>query len=229
MLNDNVLTNKKMSFRNLFLTILLLSQLTGCTTMSPIDYSGFRAHQPASILVLPPINDAVDVEAPYIHLSTISIPLAEQGYYVFPVAVVDAFMKDNGLPTPIEMHQVPLDKLQDVFGADAVLYIHIHEFGQEYQLLSSNTLVKASARLVDTATGTTIWTGNANAIEQSGDGGGGILGAVIAAAVEQVIDSSTYRIRDVSRSANTRMIRNQHSGFLLGPRHPEFEQDDRGR
>lgn len=40
---------------------------------------------PRSILVLPPMNSSVDVNAPYSYLSTISTPLAEKGYYVFPV------------------------------------------------------------------------------------------------------------------------------------------------
>jgi len=35
---------------------------------------------------------------------------------VFPVAVVDQFMKDNGLPTANEMQQAPLAKVAEITG-----------------------------------------------------------------------------------------------------------------
>ena len=69
----------------------------GCAT-TPYDYAPYRQHMPRSILVLPPLNESVEVNAPYSYLSTVTRPLAECGYYVFPVAVIDAFLKDNGLP-----------------------------------------------------------------------------------------------------------------------------------
>jgi hypothetical protein len=37
--------------------------------------------------------------------------LAEKGYYVLPVAVIDQFLKENGLPTPAEMNGIPLEKI----------------------------------------------------------------------------------------------------------------------
>ena len=85
--------------------------LTGCqATHIRYDYSALENSRPRSILVIPPVNNSVEVNAPYIFLSTISRPLAEKGYYVFPVAVIDRFLKENGLPTPIEMNGIPLDK-----------------------------------------------------------------------------------------------------------------------
>lgn len=89
---------------------LLLITIAGCVTTPPFDYSLFRSHRPRSILVLPPLNQTTDVNAPYSYLSTITRPLAECGYYVYPVAVVDAYMKENGLPSAEEMHGVALKK-----------------------------------------------------------------------------------------------------------------------
>ena len=124
--------------------------LTGCAaTNTPYDYSALENSRPRSILVMPPVNNSVEVYAPYIFLSTISRPLAEKGYYVFPVAVIDRFLKENGLPTPVEMNSVPLDKIAEHIGADAVLYVSIKEWGQKYQLVSSSTIVDSTLRLVD--------------------------------------------------------------------------------
>src|SRR5689334_11689297 len=97
--------------------------LAGCQTVTPYDYTNFRAHPPRSILVLPPLNESTAIEGTYGYLTTVTRPVAERGYYVFPVAVVDQFMKDNGLPTANEMQQAPLAKVAEITGADAVLFL----------------------------------------------------------------------------------------------------------
>jgi hypothetical protein len=199
----------------------------GCSAESK-DYSLFRQHRPRSILVLPPLNETVEVNAPYSYLSTISQPLGECGYYVFPVAVVDAFMKDNGLPTPGEMHGVSLTKLREVFGADAVLYVTIEEYGQKYQVLSSTTVVEARARLVDTETSSTLWEGQAIGREASG-GSGNLIADMIVAAIEQAVESTGDEAHDLSRRANFAMIFDEKAGFLRGPYSPSEGSDQRGR
>lgn len=208
------------------LSISPLAFAAACATMQPYDYSAYRAHMPRSILVLPPLNESVDVNASYVWLSTITMPVAERGYYVFPVAVVDAFMKDNGLPNPEEMHAVPLQKLREVFGADAVLYVAIEDWGQKYVVLSSNTVVRARARLVDTATGTEIWQGRADFTEGSSGGSNDIVTMLISAAIEQIIDSTTDAAHGVARQANYQMVYDQRAGFLPGPRSPTKEAGD---
>ena len=87
----------------LFIFWILLVQGCATATVKPFDYSAYLAHMPRSILVLPPTNESTEVMAPYIYLSTVTRPLAEQGYYVFPVAVIDSMMKENGLSSPEEM------------------------------------------------------------------------------------------------------------------------------
>ncbi len=199
--------------------------LAGCATMET-DYSAFAQHKPRSILVLPPLNEAVAVEATYSYLSTISMPLGEAGYYVFPVAVVDAFMQDNGLPTPGEMHEVPLAKLREVFQADAVLYVTIVDWGQKYLLLTSNTVVKARASLVDTRSGTLLWKGYAFAQQGSGTSGN-IVSDLISAALHQIIFSTMDESNKLARRANMIMVLDENRGLPYGPYHPGYESDPR--
>ena len=208
----------------------LLFALAASACVPKPDYTLYRNRMPRSILVLPPQNATATVEASYIFLSTASRPLAEAGYYVFPVAVVDAFMKENGLPTPDEMHGVSLKKIKEVFGADAVLYFTIEQWGQKYYVISSQTVVRANARLVDVETGQTLWEGKAVGVYDSGAGApGGIFGALIAAAVHQIIFSMVDRTHELSRLATTQMVINKDNGLLMGPRHPEHSTDARGR
>ncbi len=196
------------------LVVLLLS---GCAPKQPYDYSALEKSKPRSILVLPPLNNTVEVNASYVYLSTISRPLAEKGYYVFPVAVIDSLMKENGLPSPADMHAIPLDKLTQHIGADAVLYISIEEWGQKYQVLSSKTVVRAGLRLVDSKTGDLLWDAEAFAQYASGDGGGGLAGALVGAIVEQVAGTMIDRTPELSRVASNGSINDQIRGLPNGP------------
>ena len=204
---------------------LCLLLLTGCNTVKPYDYTNFRAHPPRSILVLPPLNESTDIEGTYGYLSTVTQPLAERGYYVFPVEVVDQYLKQNGMPTAGEMHQVPLNKVRDIIGADAVLFLTLKEYGSKYIVLNSVTTVQVEARLVDTRTGIVLWQGTGRA-EQRGAGSGNLLASLIAAAVTQAINSKTDRAHQVSRVANATLFYPKDTGLPYGPYNPRFGQTE---
>ena len=141
----------------LILLFGLLVSFTGCVAQRPMDYRSYVKHMPRSIVVLPPVNESAEVAASEAFLSTITQLLAEKGYYVFPVALVDQHMKENGVTVPGEMHKVNPAKFKDVYGADAVMLIHIKEWTTTYVVLDSTTKVTLSFDLVDTQTGTSIW------------------------------------------------------------------------
>ena len=198
------------------LVLLLLGLLlaSGCTT-APKDYTAFRAHQPKSILVLPPQNETNDIIAGYSMLTTTTRPLAELGYYVFPVVMVDQFLKENGLPTAAEMHQAPLAKLTEAFGAEAVLYITVEKYGTKYTVISSDTYVTARAKLVDCRTGIVLWE---NRVGAFGGGNSGIIEALVGQVVNKLIDSAHL----VAAQASCLLFTFPDRGLLKGPRHPEF-------
>jgi hypothetical protein len=201
------------------LSLLCITLLTsGCVTTQPYDYSAFERSKPRSIVVIPPNNNSLDVNAPYIYLSTLTRPLAEKGYYVFPVAVIDHFLKENGLPTPAEMNGIPLDKIGEHIGADAVLYISIEDWGQKFQVIQSVATVQATLRLVDVKTGELLWNTTATAKKSSGDGGGGLIGALLSAVVTQVLASTiSDPTPELARRANNVAINSKARGMLNGP------------
>ncbi|AYQ55999.1 putative lipoprotein [Bathymodiolus thermophilus thioautotrophic gill symbiont] len=202
------------------LLIALLSIFaTGCQEVKPYDYTALKKSKPRSIVVIPPRNSSIEVNAPYVYLSTLTEPLAEKGYYVLPVAVVDQFLKENGLPTPAEMNGISLEKIREHMGADAVLYVEIKEFGQKYLILSSVATVMAELKLVDTRTGELLWRATAHAQMDSSNNnnsGGpvGILVYLISAAITQVTDDRTP---EASRLANHLAINAEKIGLLNGP------------
>ena len=191
--------------------------LSGCATVKPYDYSALREAAPRSILVIPPLNNSVEVNASYSYLSTISVPLAEKGYYVFPVSVIDTFLKQNGLPTPAEMNAIPLDKIREHIGADAVLYVTLDDWGQKFSVLSSSTVVRGSVKLVSTKTGNTLWDAPINGVLNSNNSGGGLLGALVNAVVTQIIGSVNDQTPIAARIANNRAFNSKKRGLLSGP------------
>ena len=165
----------------------------------------------------------MEVDATYGYLSTVTRPLAERGYYVFPVAVVDRMLRENGLPGPAEMHTVSLEKIDEIFGADAVLYLRITEWGTSYMVLSSSTEVRIEASLVDVATGTELWSGSHYAVHSSG--GGSLVEMAANALVSQVASSFDDRARGVARQANQSLFWDRDRGLLLGAYHPDHGTD----
>ena len=149
-----------MSYK-ILLVVPFISLLFGCVEVKPYDYTEYKKSIPKSILVLPPVNSSVDLNATYSILSTVSFPLAEAGYYVLPVALVDETFKQNGVTVPDEMHAIDLKKLNEIFGADAVLYIKVEEYGVKYKIIRSDVDVKLSAKLVNSSSDLTVWEGSA--------------------------------------------------------------------
>lgn len=201
---------------------LLATALAACSATPPYDYGPYLEHMPAAILVLPPLNESPDVTAPYGFLARITRPLAERGYYVFPVAVVDELMRENGLPTPYEMHQVSLAKIRELIGADAVLYAVIGDWGASYQVITSSARARVHYRLVDVATGALLWEGDEDVVSSSG-GGGDLIGTLISAVATQVATSVSDPTPALCENGATALFANDHHGLLPGPRHPDHQ------
>lgn len=212
----------------LLVSVCVLTLLTGCAERKTIDYTAYKQSRPKSILILPPLNESPDVKATYSMLSQVTYPLAEAGYYVMPVALVDETFRQNGLSTPADIHQLPPNKLHEIFGADAGLYVTVSDYGTRYMVLSSATVVTASAKLVDLKSGTTLWTGSASASSEEGrQNQGGLIGMLVTAAINQIIstvqDDAGYPIAGITSS---RLLTPQpNGGILYGPRSPKYGTD----
>lgn len=208
----------------------ILMTLTGCANQAvqKVDYTAFKQAQPKSLLVLPPLNDSPDVAATASVLSVVTYPLAESGYYVMPVSLMSETFRQNGMVNPPEIHSVSPAKLKEIFGADAALYIKINKYGTTYTVLNSAAVVTAEAKLVDLASGSTLWTGSASAssAENNNNNQGGLAGALIAAIVKQIINSTTDVAHQVAGVTSSRLLTaGRPNGLLYGPRSPKFGTD----
>jgi hypothetical protein len=216
-----------MNFLKPLAALFALALLGGCVAPKTVDYAAFKQARPRSILVLPPVNESPDIKASYSLMSQVTFPLAEAGYYVVPVALAAETFRQNGLDNPNDIAEVPAEKLRSIFGADAAMYVKVTQYGTTYMVISSNTVVTATAKLVDLKTGTTLWTGTATASSEEGNNnGGGLIGMLITAAVKQIINSSTDAGHPIAGITSARLLSAGHpAGLLYGPRSPKYGTD----
>ncbi len=200
--------------------------LAGCVGPRPKDYAKLVAARPRSILVVPVVNKSVDVNAADYFLSTVPVPLAERGYYVFPVNLVKRLLEDDGLGDPGLVHAADPARLASIFGADAVLYVTIERWDARWALFSTSVTVSATYVLRDGRTGEELWAGHQAAAYDSGSSGGGsgaagLLVDIVAAAVTKA--SPNYM--PLARKANASALAFPGPGFPAGPYHPMHGQD----
>lgn len=204
--------------------LALAALLAGCVTPHrDVDYSAFRDSKPASILVLPPLNTSVDPAAVSAVLAQATRPLAESGYYVVPVAVMDETFRQNGLDTAEDVHQVSPARLREIFGADAALYMTVTQYGSQYVVVSSSVTVSIDAKLIDLRTGATLWTGS-KTVAQASNSSGGLVGMLVQAIVDQVVNNLSNRSYTVAGMTTQSLLgAGQSGGILYGPRSPHYE------
>jgi hypothetical protein len=200
--------------------------LIGCASkQASYDYTAFKAAKPRSIVVLPPLNNSPEVNAGNSVYAQVTYPLAEAGYYVLPVAVVGETFKQNGMTDAADIHGLDARKLNEIFGADAGLYLTISRYGSSYTVIDSVTVVSVDAKLVDLKTGALLWQGAASASSNEGNNnsGGGLIGMLVTAAVKQIINSSTDASHPLAGVANVRLLSaGVPNGLLYGPRSERY-------
>jgi hypothetical protein len=214
-----------MNPRRLTLAALALcaALLGGCVTRPPArDYTAFMQAKPATLLVMPPVNESPDVKATPGVWSHATRPLAEAGYYVLPVTLVDETFRQNGVFTANDAQDIPVAKLREFFGADAAVYIKVKKYGTSYAVIASETRVEVEGRVVDLRSGELLWQGKAfaSSAEQQ-QNQGSLAGLLIAALVHQVVGTATDAAYRWGGVANARLLGAPlYNGILPGPRSP---------
>lgn len=204
-----------------------LAIAAGCATAPKKDYSAFRAADPRSVLILPVVNRSVDVNAPDYFLSTLSIPVAERGYYVFPVNLVKHLLEDDGLSDADLVHHAEPQKICSLFGSDSVLYVSIERWDARYLVLTTQVTVDFDYRLKDCKTGDLLWSerkGMVYSPQQQQAGGG--WGALVAMAVSAAVAKAAPNYMPLAHQVNEAVFAYPNGpGLPAGPYLKEYRQD----
>jgi hypothetical protein len=201
--------------------------ITGCATAPPhSDYSHFRAANPKSLLIVPVVNRSVDVDAPDYFLSTISRPVAERGYYVFPVHLVKRLMEDDGLGDADMVHANDPRILAHMFGADAVMYISIERWDAQYAILTTTVTVELNYEIKSGVSGETLWRTHQKVIYQpQGGSSGNPMADLIAKAIIAAIEKAKPNYIPLAQQANLQAVLTKGTGLPAGPHDPSYQKD----
>ena len=199
----------------------------GCATAPKKDYTAFRSENPRSILAVPVVNKSVEVGAADLFLSTLTVPLAERGYYVFPVDVVKHLLEDDGLADSDLVHSADTRKLCNMFGADSVLYVSIERWDAQYMVVTTKVTVSFDYTLKGCKTGDAIWNNKQTMVYQpQSQNTGHPLGNLVAMAVQAAVTKAAPNYMPLARQANGMVFAYPGPGIPAGPYRPEYLKDD---
>ncbi|MBY4899163.1 GNA1162 family protein [Cupriavidus sp. AU9028] len=206
--------------------LALAATLAACVpTPKRSDYTAFRAEHPRSVLVVPVVNRSVEVDAPDYFLSTISRPIAERGYYVFPVHLTKRIMEDEGLSDADLVHSNDPVVLANMFGADTVMYIRIDRWDSRYMVVQTTTTVELDYTLKSGKDGQTLWTHHEQLAYSPNNNSGGGLAGLIVAAVAAAIEKAKPNYIPLAQTANFNAVGRVGLGLPAGPYDPKFKAD----
>ena len=198
----------------------------GCASAPPrSDYSQFRTEAPRSILVVPVINKSIDVNAPDYFLATIAIPLAERGYYVFPVNMVKSVLADDGLSDSNLVHAGDPRRLGELFGTDAVMYISIERWDAKYVVLATSVTVELNYSIKSAHTGQELWKNHQLIVYQPQQNSGGGVAGLIASAIVAAMAKAAPNYMPLAHQANVGAINAKGTGLPAGPYDGLFGKD----
>ena len=182
-------------------------------TNAPDATAGIR-----SILVVPSVNKSLDVDAPLYVLSALTIPLAERGYYVFPVNTVKMVLEQEGLYEPERVFDQNPAELASLFGADAVLYVTIRQWDAQYILIS--TIVTVDFEYVlKSKEGETLWKSRQKMqySPQQTAQAGGLVGLLVSAAIAAAATRAAPNYMPLTQQANAAAISGYKDPLPMGP------------
>ncbi|MCB2183106.1 MAG: DUF799 domain-containing protein [Desulfobulbaceae bacterium] len=212
-------------FTYLLLGILIMPLMTACAPKMSTKVAEFPLmyeENPASILILPPINESTAADAKEYYSTTIQEPLVFSGYYTFPYPITADILKMEGIYDAELLVNMPLAKFREYFGADAVLFTTIKKWDLSYMVLASTLTVSVDCKLKSTVSDQTLWkyTGTVVVDLSGGNSGGGIAGLIVKAVV-CAVSSAMADYVPYAQQANYRAL----STMPYGKYHAQHNKD----
>ncbi|WP_071145470.1 GNA1162 family protein [Bacteroides ihuae] len=113
---------------------LIATLFASCGTTSNLtrgkSYPKMYSDKPTTILVMPPINKTVNVEAKEYFYTSMMVPLCEKGYYVIsPFLAMDLLKNESAYDSELYLDG-NLASFKKVFGADVALFTVINQWSK---------------------------------------------------------------------------------------------------
>jgi hypothetical protein len=204
------------------LAAVIFAALAGCASVEtkreafPLMYD--EDYKPLSILVAPAINKSTAADAGELINVTLTQPLADNGFYVVPIAIVSEIFQSEGIVAGEQLLAAPMSVFSENFGADAVLFVTINEWDKNYYVVGGNVTVGMSFVLLSTKDREVVWSYDAQVVlNTAGQSSGSLLVDLISTAVNTAIADYI----PIARQVNSIAI----STLPFGQYHPRTGQD----
>ena len=119
-------------------------------------YRQFYEEKPVVLLIMPPINNSANVDAKDYFYTTLSVPLAEAGYYVLPPNLMLEVLQRESAYDAEMFIDGDLSQFHEIFGADAAVFTTITAWTKS--LLDSSVTVKIEYLIKSTRTNEVLYT-----------------------------------------------------------------------
>lgn len=210
-----------MRYSKLILWLTLTTCLYGCGSTQtkkesfPLMYTD---QKPTSILVMPAINNTTASDASSYINATLTQPFADAGYYVYPISLTSTIFDKEGILDGKQIASMPKAIFKKSFGADSVLFVTINKWDKNYAVLAANVTVGMSYVLISTISNEILWSYDHQiVIDTGGDSSAGLIGALIATAINTAVQDYI----PIAHQVNTKAVQT----MPVGKYHPDSGED----
>lgn len=214
-----------MKLNKLFLFFCSALLLTSCVSNQSTrgsEYALMYEQKPASIVVMPPINETNAEEAKDFFYTTMATPLIDKGYYVFsPYLVMDMFQSEGAYDSEMFIDG-DLSQFRNVLDCDAVMFTRIKKWSKK--ALGGTITVDVEYTLKSASTGEILYQreGEIKLDTSVNSGGGSLLGSLVNLAATAIKTATTDKVV-AGRACNVYVL----SDMPVGPYAPNYGEDSK--
>ncbi|WP_434928032.1 GNA1162 family protein [Shewanella sp. HL-SH8] len=189
----------------ILLSLLFILFFTGCTSTTTTKEAAFPSMygdtNRQTILIVPVINETTAAEAVDFLNATVAQPLANKGYYVLSIPIVNHLFKDAGVIDGSQLKGVPMASYKEKFGADSVLFIKLTNWETNYLVIAGNVTVGMEYVLMSTTTNEIIWSYKNTFAINTSSSSGNLIADIIVTAVSTAATDYVPVARQVHENA----------------------------
>ncbi len=144
-----------MSKIRLYTLILLILSIASCVHI-PKDFGPGKI-MPNTILVLPPMNNTVDMSAPDVVWPIVRNNIIKRGYNAPPIEYVKKVLEEHDIHYAGEVNMYTPEELGKMFNADAILYTTITDWSTTWLVVYASQTVGLQFVLKSAVDGDVLW------------------------------------------------------------------------
>jgi len=191
-----------------------------CGTTKIQAFPKMYEEDPLIMLIMPPINNSTAVDAKDYFYTTMTVPIAEAGYYVLPPAMTMATLQRESAYDSERFIDGDLSKFGQIFGADVAVFTIINSWNKS--IIGSTITIELEYIFKSTKTNEVLFHRQAKIKCDTSTGmkGNGLLGTLLVATADAVRTAASDYV-SVAVMCNETAL----SDIPYGKYHPAHKSD----